>query len=56
MSPEKAKIFLVEDSRVEIVDTRWFLEKKGGHTVIAEAATLEEALKLIPDLEKLGGC
>ena len=51
MSPEKAKIFLVEDNEFDICDTRWFL-KEGGHQIVIEAKSLEEALNLIPSLKE----
>ena len=49
MSPENAKIFLVEDNELDIRDTRRFL-KEGGHQIMVEARSLEEALNLIPSL------
>lgn len=54
MSPENARVFLVEDDKIGVVNTRWFLTENGGHTIVAEASSLEEALNLIPHLEEKG--
>lgn len=53
MSPEKAKAFLVEDDWMAAWRTKNYLEK-GGHSVLLEATTLEEALALVPRLEQEG--
>lgn len=54
MSPEYAKIFLAEDDKIEVVNTRWFLKEKGGHEVVLEAKSLEEALDMVPKLLEKG--
>lgn len=54
MSPENARVFLVEDDKIGVMRTRWFLTENGGHTIVAEASSLEEALNLIPHLEEKG--
>src|SRR5437870_5345376 len=53
MSPENAKVFVVED------DERWqeaitYELQAAGHTVVAKAQTLSEALATIPFLSSFG--
>jgi len=52
MSPEKAKIFLVDDDDDIIRNCSMFLEKN-GHNVVEVAGSLQEALLKIPTLAGL---
>ena len=54
MSPENARVFLVEDSETETMEAHWFLEEQGGHTIVLEASSLEEALDMAPLLPEEG--
>ena len=49
MSPEKARVFLVEDDLYSSKTYKEALAKK-EHTVVEEAGSLVEALKKIPEL------
>ena len=51
--PESAKIFLVDDNKSDLFNTRYFLEK-AGHEIIVEATSLDKALMLIPELTEKG--
>jgi ActR/RegA family two-component response regulator len=53
MSPENARVFLTEDDEVDAWRTKEYL-KRGDHSVELRASTLEEALGLVPRLEKEG--
>jgi len=53
MSPERARVFVVEDDPTTAWRTKGYLEK-GGHSVELQATTLKEALDLIPRLEQEG--
>jgi len=53
MSPEKAKVFIAEDDEDYQKYARKILEG-AGHTVVATATTLPEALKIVAKLEELG--
>lgn len=53
MSPEKAKIFHVEDSDTEASNVKYFLEED-GHTVAVRVKTLDAALSEIPNLGEEG--
>ena len=52
MSPERARVFLVEDSGSDLVNARFLIEH-GGHEVIVEARSLSEALSLVPRLQEM---
>jgi CheY-like chemotaxis protein len=53
MSPEKARVFVVEDNErfQKIIIKRL---KKAGHSVVATATTLDQALAMVDQLEQLG--
>lgn len=53
MSPERAKIFFVEDNEHDRSNVQWFLERD-GHSIVIEARTLGEALSQIPELQEKG--
>lgn len=53
MSPEKAKVFIAEDSNSYQELVKVFLEE-AGHTVALSATTIEEALACVDRLEELG--
>lgn len=52
MSPENSKVFLVENNDLAIKNYITSLER-GGHTILQIASSLGDALKKIPDLDKL---
>jgi CheY-like chemotaxis protein len=53
MSPDKAKVFLVEDDNASRDVCSEFL-RMGGHTVVENASTLQSALRKIPGLREKG--
>lgn len=53
MSPERAKVFVVEDDSTWQKMIREMLED-AGHQVVATATTKKEALTLVEKLEELG--
>jgi DNA-binding NtrC family response regulator len=53
MSPEKAKIFFVEDDVDSREDCAEYL-KSAGHTIVETATTIEEAMNKIPTLDQKG--
>jgi len=53
MSPEKAKVFVTEDDeRFQKIIKRYLEE--AGHSVIATATNLDQALAMVDQLEQLG--
>ena len=53
MTPDRARVFYVEDDGDSLNVGREFLEI-GGHTVVETATSLKEALEKIPSLNKKG--
>lgn len=53
MSPEKAKVFVVEDDKFWQMAIKGVLED-AGHSVVASATTLDEALVMVEQLKEMG--
>ncbi len=53
MSPEKAKVFVAEDDETWQKFIKIYLEE-AGHSVVATARTIEEAMEIIEKLEEMG--
>lgn len=53
MSPENARVFVVEDEKLWQKCLKRWLEK-GGHQIVASATTLEQALEIAKRLKKMG--
>ncbi len=52
MSPDRARVFLVEDNQLQLSSFRFLIER-GEHQIVAEAHSLQEALDLVPRLRDL---